>query len=74
MSASGKERPLARCPFASLSRAQESGDDPVSGHPDHEEVVGLLLEDRLDRHAGVGAPEHGGEGTLDGSDPGRVVQ
>ena len=43
---------------------------PFPGHPDHEEVVGLLLEDRLDRHAGVGAAEHGGEGPLDGSDAG----
>ena len=50
--------------------AQAAAADAVPGHPDHEEVVGLLLEDRLDRHAGVGAAEHGGEGPLDGSDPG----
>ena len=54
-----------------VPEAAEAADaDAVSGHPDHEEVVGFLLEDRLDRHAGVGAAEHGGEGPLDGSDAG----
>ena len=44
--------------------AEAAAADAVAGHTNDEQVVGSLLKDHLDRHPGVGAAEHRGEGLL----------
>ena len=46
----------------------EAGDDvaggDIAGHPGDEHLADALIEHQLDRYAGIGAGEHGGEGFL----------
>ena len=47
-----------------LHAAEALGAQHVPGHPHREDVVHAALEDRLERHPGVGAAQHRGERLL----------
>ena len=47
-----------------LEAAEHLAAEAVAGDADDEEIVRPLVEDELDRHARVGAPEHRGVGSL----------